>query len=55
MNAAPDTLFEELAARLIERARTLAEARLAERRLARTDPAARWRRAALLWPTFTKG
>ncbi len=47
--------FAELSARLIERAKLIAEARAASLRLARTDPAARWRKAALLWPQFTKG
>ena len=47
--------FEALAARLIEKARLLGEARVAERRLARSDPAARWRRPGLVWPLFTKG
>ena len=37
-------------ARLTERARQLAAAHVQNRRFAR-DPA-RWRRAALLWPTF---
>ncbi len=47
--------FDALAARLIERARTLAAARVTDTRLSKTQPAARWRRAALLWPLFTKG
>jgi hypothetical protein len=47
--------FDGLAARLIERARTLAEARVTDAHLGKTRPAARWRRAALLWPLFTKG
>ena len=49
------TSFAELSARLIERAQVIAQARAEELRLARTDPEARWRRAALLWPQFTKG
>lgn len=49
------SLFTPIAARLIEQARSIAEARAAERRLERTDPAQRWHRAALLWPLFTKG
>lgn len=55
--AAPDVTdsFAALAASLIERARQIAEARAQDLRLARTDPAARWRKAALLWPYFTKG
>jgi hypothetical protein len=46
------TNFSALALRLRTRAIALAEARAAARR---TDPARRWRRAALLWPLFTKG
>jgi hypothetical protein len=46
--------FAALAARLVERARMLGEAHAARRRLAPGDPA-RWRRAAWLWPQFTKG
>lgn len=46
------TDFSALALRLRAQAITLAEARIAARR---TDPARRWRRAALLWPLFTKG
>ena len=47
--------FAELSVRLVEKVRLIAEARAEELRLARTDPAARWRKAALLWPQFTKG
>jgi hypothetical protein len=47
--------FAELSVRLVQRAKLIAEARVQELRLARTDPAARWRKAALLWPQFTKG
>lgn len=43
--------FDDLAARLMARAGTLAQARAEERR----DPLNRWRRAALLWPFFAKG
>ena len=42
-------------ARLVGRARLLGETAAEQRRLAATDPARRWRRAALLWPLFTKG
>lgn len=49
------SLFEPVAARLIEKARSIADARAAEIRMQQTDPAGRWRRAALLWPLFTKG
>lgn len=47
--------FAALAASLIAQAEALAAARLAELRLLRTDPAARWRQAKLLWPRFTQG
>lgn len=40
---------------LADKAARLAEARIEERRLAQTGDAARWRRADLLWPTFSKG
>ena len=48
-------LFDELSVKLVEQARLIAVARAEELRLSRTDPAARWRKAALLWPQFTKG
>ena len=44
--------FEVVAARLIAAAQTIAAARIKEQRLQRTDPAARWRKASLLWPRF---
>ena len=47
--------FTVLSAKLVEKARLIAVSRAEELRLARTDPAARWRKAALLWPQFTKG
>ena len=47
--------FDQLAGQLVARAQAIATARTEELRLARTDPAARWRKAALLWPSFTKG
>ena len=47
--------FAEVAARLLAQAETLAAAHLEELKLARTDPAARWRKASLLWPRFTQG
>ena len=47
--------FAELAAWLLSQAEALAAARAEELRLARTDPAARWRQASLLWPRFTEG
>lgn len=42
-------------ARLIGRARRIAEAEGASRSLARQEAPRRWRRASLLWPLFTKG
>ena len=42
--------FERIVPELIERARRIAAARLAERR----QSPDRWRKAALLWPHFTK-
>ena len=47
--------FAQVEARLLAQAERLAAARTEERKLARTDPAARWRRASLLWPRFTQG
>ena len=47
--------FDRLAMQLLARAQAIAAAHIEELRLARTDPAARWRKAALLWPSFTKG
>ena len=47
--------FAALAALLLASAEAIAAAKIAERQLARTDPAARWRKAALLWPRFTQG
>ena len=47
--------FDQLAGQLVARAQAIAAAHIEELRLARTDPAARWRKAALLWPSFTKG
>lgn len=49
------SLFAEFAARLQTQAELIGAARAQERQLARTDPAARWRRAKLLWPRFTQG
>lgn len=49
------TDFAALAARLAEKARSLAEARAQALALqGRNDPL-RWRSARLLWPLFTKG
>ena len=47
--------FGRLAAQLQRRAQALARARAKAIRLARTAPDAVWRRAALLWPSFTQG
>ena len=47
--------FDALAARLIDHARALAEARASARTLAASDPALPWRRPGLVWPLFTKG
>lgn len=47
--------FAEVAARLIEQARTLGTSYAETRRLERTDPARRWRMSRLLWPLFAKG
>lgn len=49
------TGFADLAARLTAAAARIALAHAETRRLAQTDPAARWRRPGLLWPRFTKG
>lgn len=43
-----------LAAALVEKAQSLAAARVQDRALSRRDPALRWRRPELLWPLFTK-
>lgn len=53
--ASAGAAFDALAVRLIEQARLLGEAAAQAARTARSDPAAAWRNAALLWPTFTKG
>ena len=47
--------FAALAERLLASAEAIAAAKITELQLARTDPAARWRKAALLWPRFTQG
>lgn len=47
--------FGELAARLTKRARILAEAHAAARRLETRQDESRWRRAGLVWPLFAKG
>lgn len=55
IRAEPDRSLTALADRLESRARDLAEAHAQQQRLARRRDARRWRRAALLWPLFTKG
>jgi len=47
--------FSAATLRLTALAETIAQARIAELKLERRDPAARWRKASLLWPQFTKG
>ena len=47
--------FAALLVRLQAQALRLGAARAATLRLERRDPAQRWRRAALLWPLFSKG
>lgn len=54
ITARPETPFEALVVQMEERARTLAEARARDMRLAPGDPR-RWRRAGLVWPLFAKG
>jgi hypothetical protein len=44
----------QFAARLAERAQLLAEARAESRLRVRRGDGSHWRRAALLWPLFTK-
>lgn len=44
-----------LLSRMTAAAQRLGEAQVQTRHLAKRDPARRWRRAALLWPLFTKG
>ena len=46
------TSFADFAALLQAQAELIGAARAQERNLARTDPAARWRQANLLWPRF---
>jgi hypothetical protein len=47
--------FAALASRLVAMARTLGEAQAEQSALALRGDPARWRKAALLWPLFTKG
>lgn len=54
MIAARVSLAGGFAARLAAKARTLAQAATEDRWRERRNDPARWRRAALLWPLFTK-
>lgn len=47
--------LDPLFARLEAAARRLGEAHALRLRLARRDPARRWRSARLVWPLFAKG
>jgi hypothetical protein len=47
--------FAAFTARLTAIARTLGEAQAEQAALARRGDPVRWRKAALLWPLFTKG
>ena len=47
--------FTALAARLVAMARTLGEAQAEQTALERRGDPSRWRKAALLWPLFSKG
>ena len=47
--------LDQLMAALAARARRLAEARIADARMAKRGDPRRWRTASLLWPLFTKG
>lgn len=50
-----ESRFDVFAARLAQKARAVAEAQAESVKLARKGSPSRWRRAALLWPLFTKG
>jgi hypothetical protein len=50
-----DSAFRALAQRLEQQAATFAIARRQTSQLVRADDPARWRRADLLWPTFSGG
>jgi predicted xylose isomerase-like sugar epimerase len=47
--------FDQLAQALEAKARSIAEAAAATAKLKASAPERAWRRAALLWPIFTKG
>ena len=55
ISAAFNAASAALADRLAAKARALAEARTENAVLARRGDPLRWRKAALLWPLFTKG
>ncbi len=55
ISARLDVRFDAFAVRLAQKARAVAEARAESVKLARKGSPSRWRRAALLWPLFTKG
>jgi hypothetical protein len=55
ISAAVNSDLAALADRLAAKARTLAEARAENSALTRLSDPLRWRKAALLWPLFTKG
>lgn len=55
ISAHPEPPFDALIAALEQQVRAEAEAAARNRDLARTADPQRWRRPALLWPTFTKG
>ena len=47
--------FARLVPALVRSAERIARNHLAERSLARRDDPRRWRRATLIWPSFTRG
>lgn len=53
--ARPQPDFDQLIAALEAQVRAEAEAAAQNRHLANSADPLRWRRPALLWPTFTKG
>lgn len=55
IRAQPNLSLAELAGRLENRARELAQAHAERQALTRRPDSRRWRRAALLWPNFAKG
>jgi len=55
ITADPQPSFAALARRLTGKVAALAEARKGDALLQASGDPRRWRRAALLWPLFTKG